>query len=168
MESMMPNLVAAAKGAIHGLLPDPEAYEKTLPPLDKVVESGDKVQLKNYAGLAEALFYAGDKAKGEAIYAKFKQVSDKVYGPDDVYSALVEGDMGLIYCYEKDYEKAEPLLLYASKRLEENLSAAHANNLVTSYMCLALINDKRGKTEEAKIYAKKLVDLAIKQRQKGY
>jgi hypothetical protein len=168
MEAMMPNLVASAKGAIHGLLPDPEAYAKTLPPIDEVIASGDKVNLKNYGGLSEAFFYAGDKEKGRAIYTKFKANAEKIYGPDDLYCALIEGDMGLVYFYEKDYETAEPFLLYATKRLEENLTAAHANNLVTNYMCLCLINDKRGDVDNAKKYAKQLVDLAIKQRQKGY
>jgi len=167
MESMMPNLMASATAAIHELLKDPVAYEKTLPPMEKVVADKDATNLKNYGGLAEAYFYAGDKVKGEALYAQFKSNSKQIFGPTETFQALVEGDMGLVYFYENNFEKAEPLLLDSMNQLKANLTAAVANNLITDYMCLTLINNKRGNTDDAKKYAKELVDLAIKTRTKA-
>jgi len=168
MEGMMPTLMASATAAIHALLPDPVGYEKTLPPIEKIIADKDTGNLKNYGGLAEAFFYAGDKEKGEKLYEIFKSNSKQVFGPTETFQALVEGDMGLVYFYENNYEKAEPLLLDSMKQLEEHLTAAVANNLVTDYLCLTLINNKRGNTEDAKKYAKELVELAIKTRTKAF
>ncbi len=53
----------------------------------------------------------------------------------------------------------------ALKTLEPHLTVANSNNVLSSYMCLALIYDKSGKKEQSLEFAKKAVDLAVKQRQ---
>ncbi len=164
----MPNIMKSASASVLALLPDPDAYEKTLPPMAKVIATKDKINFKNYGGLAERFFFGGDKARGEKIYNQFKANSKAILGPTDTFQALIEGDMALVYFYEKNYAKAEPMLLNAKNQLEANLTSAVSNNLVTNYMCLSMMYDKQGKTADAKKYAKALVDLAIKQRSKPF
>jgi len=160
MEPMLPKLMDSASAAIHALLPNPT--------MAKVIATKDKTNLKNYGGLSEGFFFAGDKVKGEKLYNQFKANAKTILGPTDTYQALIEGDMGLVYFYEKNYAKAEPMLLDSKNQLEANLTAAVANNLITDYMCLSMMYDKKGKPAEAKKYAKALVDLAVKQRSKPF
>lgn len=165
MEPMVMGLRKECESAIRTLIPDPSATEQTLPPLDKVIEDKDAANFKAYGGLSEAFLYLSDKdrEKGDKLFARFRANSDTVLGADDPYVALVGGDVGLFYFFEKDYGKAEPLFLDAIRRLEAHLTAKNSNNLVSNYLCMALIRDKEGKEAEAASYSKKLVDLVVKQ-----
>lgn len=166
MGPMLPKLLEGAGATIHTFIPDPAAYEKTLPPMDKVVEGKDKLNLKNWGGLAEAYLFAGNKDKAESIYEEFVKASKTVFEPTETYLAAVEGDFGMVYFNEKNYEKAEPLLLDSARLMEANLTYAISNNLISNYLCLSLIRDNQGNKEEAAKYASKLVDIAKRQREK--
>src|SRR4051812_32964153 len=71
LESMLPKVTNGARATIHELIPDPAAYEKTLPALDKVIKDKDKLNFKNYGGLAEAYFFSGNASDGQRIYTVF-------------------------------------------------------------------------------------------------
>ncbi len=168
LEPMLPRIIDSARASIHSLIPDPAAYEKTLPPLDKVIKDKDKVNFKNYGGLSEAYFYSGDTANGQRIFSVVLANSNDMLGADDTYTALVEGDLGILRFNEKNYDAAQLNLLSAIKQLEAHLTPASSNNLIADYLCMTLIRDSSdNKTDkgEASAYAKKLVDLTVKQRQ---
>ena len=168
LESMLPKVTNGARATIHEIIPDPTAYEKTLPPLDKVIKDKDKLNFKNYGGLAEAYFFSGNASDGQRIYTVFAANATDVLGPDDTYPAYVGGDLGILNFIDKKYSDAENYLLPAIKQLESHLTPAISNNLIADYLCMALIRTKSAKeTEktEATTYAKKLVDLVNKQRQ---
>src|SRR6202011_4416994 len=105
---MFPKMMEGGKASIHALIPDPAAYEKTLPPFEKVIADKDATNLKNYGGLAEAYLFAGDRTNGDRLFSLFSANSRKILGPDEIYSALVEGDVGFLDFYEDNYIKAEP------------------------------------------------------------
>lgn len=163
MEPMIPQIMAGCRTRVAEQMPDAAAFEKKLPSFADVVAKSDKVNLKKYGLLTEAYLFAGNKAKAESLYSQLKANSKHVLGPQDPFAALVEGDMALVYFFEKNYTRAEPLLLEAIKQLEKHVDAVSTNNLITDYMCLTIIRDEAGKTAEAQAYAKKLVDLAVKQ-----
>jgi tetratricopeptide (TPR) repeat protein len=167
MGPMLPKLLEGAGATIHTFIPDPAGYEKTLPPMTKVVADKDKLNLKNWGGLAEAYLFAGNKKAAESIYAEFTKASQTVFDPTETYLAAVEGDFGMVYFNDKDYAKAEPMLLDSARLMEANLTYAISNNLISNYLCLSLIKDSQGKTEEAAKYASKLVDIAKRQREKN-
>ncbi len=158
-EPTLPKLFESAKSSLQVLMPDPAAYEKTLPPFEKVLASKDVKNLKNYGGLAEAYFYNGEEAKALKIYSLFTANAKQVLGPNDTFPALVGCDIGLLYFSRKNYSKAEPLLLESTKQLEAHLTPANSNNLITDYVCLALINDKAGNKDKAGSYASFLICL---------
>jgi hypothetical protein len=165
IEPMMPKIMEGARAAISAIVPDPDAYEKTLPALDKVVADKDDKALMNIGGLSEAFLYAGNKEKGKKYFSFFCDNADTILGAEHPFPGLVKGDVGLLLFTEDNYKDAEPLLLESLKKLEANPISANSNNLITNYMCLALINDKGGSKDKALSYAKKMVDLSIKQRQ---
>jgi len=164
-EPQIPKWMEAGKNTIHALIPDPQAYEKTLPPIEKVVSDKDKLNLKNYGGLSEAYLYSGDEATCQKLYSIFASNAKPILGPDDIFSAGVEGDIGLYYFNKQDYVRAAPFMTEAIAQLESHLTPANSNNLVAAYMCMALIRDKAGDKTEAETYAKKSIDLTLKQRQ---
>lgn len=166
LEPEMPKLIDSAAVTIHNLVPSPEEYEKTLPAMSKVTVGKDRLNLKNWGGLSEAYLFAGKRTKAEALYKSFAQASKTVFEPTDTYLAAVEGDFGMVYFMDKNYAKAEPLLLDSIKSMEANLTYAISNNLISNYICMSLIRDKQGKTKEAANYALKYVELAKKQRAK--
>ncbi len=168
MEPMLPKVINGARASIHEIIPDPPAYEKTLPPLDKVIKDKDVLNFKNYGGLAEAYFFSGNAPEGQRIYTTFATNSTNVLGADDTYAAYVGGDLGILNFIDNKYNDAESYLLPAIKQLESHLTPAITNNLIADYLCMTLIRSKSTKeTEkaEASTYAKKLIDLVIKQRQ---
>ncbi|MBI2809994.1 MAG: hypothetical protein HYX67_04095 [Candidatus Melainabacteria bacterium] len=168
MEPMLPKVINGARASIHEIIPDPAAYEKTLPPLDKVIKDKDVLNFKNYGGLSEAYFFSGNAPDGQRIYTTFAANSTNVLGADDTYAAYVGGDLGILNFIDNKYSDAENYLLPAIKQLESHLTPAISNNLIADYLCITLIRSKSTKeTEkaEASKYAKKLIDLVIKQRQ---
>ncbi len=84
---------------------------------------------------------------------------------DDTFPGLVKGDIGLLFFFENNYADAEEYVVDALKKVEPHLTAANSNNVLSSFMCLALIYDKTGNKDKSLEYAKKAVDLAIRQRQ---
>ena len=166
MKAFLTKMMEAIKAQVHVLMPDPAAYEKSLPTFEKIVADKDKLNLRNYGGLSEAFILGGDRDHGEKLYSFFS--ANRELLADDNYFALVEGDMGLFYYTEGKAAKAEPLLLDSIKQLQSHLTAAVANNLVTDYLCMTLICNEAGRTAEAKEYARKLVELAHKQRTQAF
>lgn len=165
---MLPKLIESAKSQVHTLMPDPAAYEKTLPALDKVIADKDQTNLKNYGGLCEAYFFSGDNANGQRIYDTFMKNEKDILGADNTYGAFVQGDIGILRYLNKDYPAAEQALAPAINQLESHMSPSVADNLIASYLCLSLIKDQSpdaAQKKEGAELAKKLVDLAIKQRQ---
>lgn len=165
MEPMLPTLMNGAKVVITGLIPDPHDFEQKLPPFDKVIADKDVKNLKKYGGLAEAYLYGGDEKNGDRLFAIFK-TGRSMLPADDTFPGGVYGDFGFMYFTQKKYSEAEPLLL-ESMRLYETYPTPYTNNgLVTDYLCLSLIKDQAGDKQAANDYAKKLIDLAIKERQR--
>lgn len=165
LEATIPKIYQSVKAGVSTLIPAPESYEKTLPPFAKVLATHDQLNFKNYGGLSEAYFFAGNRKRGETLYALFSANAKSVLGPEDTYHAGVGGDMAFFYFYDKNYSKAEPLLLGAIKQLETHLTPPVANSLVFDYSLMSLILEKEGKTAEASSYAKKYVDLEKKQQE---
>jgi tetratricopeptide (TPR) repeat protein len=163
MEPAIPQIMAGSRTQVVEMIPDAAAYEKKLPPFAEVVAKSDKKSFEKYGLLTQAYLFAGNKKKAESLYAQLKANSKAVLGPKSSYAALVEGNMALVYFFEKNYSRAEPLLLEAIKHLEKHVDGDSTNILITNYMCMAIIRDNGGKTAEAQTYAKKLVDLAVKQ-----
>jgi hypothetical protein len=165
MEPMLPTLLDSAKMVITRLIPDPQDFEKKLPPFEKVIADKDVKNLKNYGGLAEAYLYGGDEKSGDKLFAQFKS-GRSMLPADDTFPGGVYGDFGFMYFAQKKYSEAEPLLL-ESMRLYETYPTAYTNNgLVTDYLCLSLIKDQAGDKTAAGDYAKKLIDLALKEHQR--
>ncbi len=164
MKPKIPGMMDGCKTLIKNLIPDPVAYEKSLPPFSQVLSGKDTLNFKNYGGLAEAYYYKGDKTKGESLYKPFAAHATELLGASDNFAAGVTGDIGLLYFSADDYAHAEPFLLSAIKQIEKNTTPAIANNLIADYMCIALIRDKQGKIAEASQYSKKLVETATKLR----
>jgi hypothetical protein len=168
LEPMLPKLIDGARASIHAMIPDPPAYERTLPPLDKVIKDKDVLNFKNYGGLSEAYFFNGMAPEGQRIYTLFAANSTNVLGADDTYAANVAGDLGILNFMDNKYDDAENYLLPAIKQLEAHLTPAVSNNLIADYLCMTLMRNKSTKEaekNEASSYAKKLIDLAVKQRQ---
>jgi hypothetical protein len=163
LEPKVPTLFEAAKASLTSIIPDPAAYEKSLPPFDKVTAGKDITNLKNYGGLAEAYFYHGNPAQGLRLHHMFAAKADRLLPGDDTFQAGVAGDIGIYYFTQKNYGQAKIYLLDSTSRFEKHLTAANANNLVSDYLCLTLIMDKEHKTNEAQTYAKKMADLVTKQ-----
>lgn len=162
LEPVLTQTKAAAQEFMKKIVPDPAAYEKTLPPKEKVASAKDATNLKNYGGLSEAYLYnTGDVKKAEELFAWFNQLAPNVFSASDPYRACVEGDFAIYYYTSGQYAKAEAYLLDEIKELEVRRTAASSNNLISAYICMALIKDKAGKTKEAAAYAKKYVDLAL-------
>ncbi len=164
-EPTLMRLKDTCKSTISAIIPDPVAYEKTLPAMDKVIADKDLLNFRNYGGLSEAFYYAGDKAKGKELFSKFEANAATVLGPEDTFAGLVKGDIGLLFFFENNFTDAEKYVVDALNKVEPHLTAANSNNVLSSFMCLALIYDKTGNKEKSLEYAKKAVDLAIKQRQ---
>ncbi len=162
---MLPRLMETGRASLKALIPDPAAYEKTLRPFEEVIKDKDQLGFKNYGGLAEAYFFAGDREKGQRLYDQFIAHSTEILGPEDNYRAGLEGDLGILYFNEKDYKTAEPFLLRAIKQLEDHLTPAISNNLIANYLCMTIIRDHENNKAEAGAYAKKLMDLVARQRQ---
>lgn len=59
MKAFLPKMMEAIKAQVHVLMPDPAAYEKTLPAFEKIVADKDRLNLRNYGGLAEAFILGG-------------------------------------------------------------------------------------------------------------
>ncbi len=165
MEPMLPKIMDSAKAALQALIPDPAAYETALPPFAKVIADKDVNNFKRYGGLAEAYIYAGDKVKGPKLYSDFMAHATEMLGADDTYPAGVEGDVGLFNFNEKNFEDSVGYLLPAIDLIEKHLTPAVSNNLLAYYLCMAIIRDKGDNKAEALSYSKKVVDLAIRQRQ---
>lgn len=163
-EPTLQRLREGCKSTLAAIIPDPMAYEKTLPPFDKVVADKDLKNLKNYGGLSEAFYYAGNAEKGKELFSQFEK-NAALLGSDDTFLSLVKGDIGLLFFFDKNYTDAEPMILDSVKNIESHMTAANSNNVLSAYMCLSLIYDKTGKTEKSLEYATKAVDLAIRQRQ---
>ncbi len=153
-----------AKAELQKVMPDPSAYEKTLPPFDQVVAKKDVQNLKNYGGLSEAYFYQNDLKNGNRLYKQFAPRANTILPPADTFKAGVSGDIGIYYFTHKNYAAAKPLLLESTQSFEKHLNSANANNLVSNYLCLSLIFDKEHKTPTAQNYAKKMADLLARQR----
>lgn len=167
MEGTLPAMINSVKTLINGLIPNPLAYEKTLPSRDEVVSKKDSLNLRNYGGLSEAFLYADQVAKAEDIYLWFSKSSKQVLPQGETFPAAVTGDFGIYYFNQKNYPKAETLLLRSIADLEANASPSVYNNMITNYLLLALIRDKQGKKEEAAAYTKKMIAITVKQRQKS-
>ncbi len=166
MEVSLPSMIEAVKAQLKAMIPDPAAYEKTLPPMDKVSSSKDKVNLRNYGGLSEAFLFSGQKARADELYAFFTRNAKATLGPDETYSAAINGDFAIYHFSHKDYKQAEALFLSSISDFEKNLSPSVYNNLITNYLCMSLIRDKQEKKDEAVSYAKKLIDLSMKSHEK--
>lgn len=164
-EPTLMRLKETCKSTLSAIIPDPAAYEKTLPAFDKVIAEKDAKNLRNYGGLSEAFYYAGDKEKGKELFSKFEANAVSLLGAEDTFLGLVKGDIGLLFFFENNYPDAETYVLDALTKVEPHMTAANSNNVLSSYMCLALIYDKTSKNEKALEFAKKAVELAIKQRQ---
>jgi|688.fasta_scaffold490031_2 hypothetical protein len=166
LEPVMTQAKDAAASFMKKAVPDPAAYEKSLPAKDIIESSKDAANLKNYGGLSEAYLYNnGDVKKAEELFSWFNSLAPKILPKADNYRACVEGDFGIYYFTSGQYAKAEAYLVDEIKELETKRTAASANNLISGYICMALIRDKAGKTKEAADYAKKYVDLALSMQQ---
>jgi hypothetical protein len=165
LEPEIPKWMEGAKSAIQMIIPNPQAYEKTLPPIEKVLADKDKLNLKNYGGLAEAYLYNGDEAACQKLYSIFVANSKQILGVDDAFPAGVTGDIGLYYFNKHDYTRATPLITESTSQFESHLTPANSNSLLADYICMTLIRDKAGNKTEAEAYAKKTIDLVLKQRQ---
>lgn len=165
IEITLLNLKETCKGTINAIIPDAVAYEKTLPPIDKVIADKDAKNFRNYGGLSEAFFYNDNPEKGKELFSKFEENASSILGAEDTFLGLVKGDIGLYYYFQNDFANAETYILDAVSKLEPHLNAANSNNVLSSYMALCLIYDKAGKQDKALSYATKAVDLSIKQRQ---
>ena len=164
-EPTLLNLRETAKSAITAIIPDPVAYEKTLPPIDKVIADKDAKNLRNFGGLSEAYYFAGNPEKGKVLFTKFETGAKTLLPADDTFPGLVKSDIGLYFFFEKNYAASENYISDALTKLEPHLTAANSNNILSAYMTLSLIYDKSGKKEKALEFAKKAVALAIRQRQ---
>jgi hypothetical protein len=165
LEPTLPGLIQSAKTQITSMIPDPPGYEKKLPARDKVVSTKDVDNLKEYGGLSEAYLFSDKTDKAEELRSWFTQSAKTVFPPDETFTASVNGDFGIYYFDKKDFKKAEPLLLSSMNQFEAHLTPAIYNNLLSDYICMALIRDKQGKKDDAVSYMRKLADLSAKQQQ---
>jgi hypothetical protein len=165
LEPTLPGLIKAAKTQMTSVIPDPAAYEKNLPARDKVVSTKDVDNLKEYGGLSEAYLFADKTDKAEELRSWFAQSAKTILPPDETFTASVNGDFGIYYFDKGDFKKAEPLLVSSMKEFEAHLTPAIYNNLLSDYICLALIRDKQGKKDDAVSYMRKLADLSTQQSQ---
>lgn len=164
-EPTLLKLKETCKSTINAIIPDAAAYEKTLPPIEKVIADKDAKNLRNYGGLSEAFYFNDNAVKGKELFSKFEMNAPEILGAHDTFLGLVKGDIGLYYFFQSDLGTAENYILDAVSKLEPYITAANSNNVLSSYMALAIIYDKSGKNEKALEYATKAVDLSIKQRQ---
>jgi len=165
MAENFPKMAEAGKEAVRTLIPDPDAFEKKLPTMEDVLKNKDAMNLKNYGGLSEAFLFKGEEEKAEKILKSVCEGAKDILPENDNFLAAVKGDFGLAYYLNNKYDKAELYLGDAVSQLEKHYQPQLANNLVASYLCMTIIKDKQGKTDEAKGFAKKLVVLALKMRQ---
>ncbi|MBP7861591.1 tetratricopeptide repeat protein [bacterium] len=165
MAETFPKMAEAGKEAVRTMIPDPAEFEKKLPAIEEVLKNKDAMNLKNYGGLSEAYLFKGDEEKAEKLLKSVSEGAKEILPENDNFLAAVKGDFGLAYYLNNKYDKAETYLGDAVSQLEKHYQPALANNLVASYLCMTIIKDKQGKTEEAKGFAKKLVVLALKLRQ---
>lgn len=165
MAETFPKMAEAGKEAVRTMIPDPVEFEKKLPTIEDVLKNKDAMNLKNYGGLSEAFLFKGDEEKAEKLLKSVSDGAKEILPENDNFLAAVKGDFGLAYYLNNKYDKAETYLGDAVAQLEKHYQPQLANNLVASYLCMTIIKDKQGKTEEAKGYAKKLVVLALKLRQ---
>ncbi len=165
MAETFPKMAEAGKEAVRTMIPDPAEFEKKLPAIEEVLKNKDAINLKNYGGLSEAYLFKGDEEKAEKLLKSVSEGAKDILPENDNFLAAVKGDFGLAYYLNNKYDKAETYLGDAVSQLEKHYQPALANNLVASYLCMTIIKDKQGKTEEAKGFAKKLVVLALKLRQ---
>lgn len=165
MSVNFPKVAEAGKEAVLTMIPDPAAYEQKLPSIDSVLKDKDATNLKNYGGLAEAFLFKGEEEKALSLLKSVQTGSKSILPESDNFIAAVEGDFGLAYYLKDNFVESEKYLSSAVNQIEKFYQPHLANNLIASYLCLAIIKDKQGKTDEAKTWAKKLVVLALKQSQ---
>ena len=72
------------------------------------------------------------------------------------------------YSQVKGQSLSPPQVSQSTPALEPSLTAANAKNLASNYLCMSLIRDKQGRTDEASSYAKKFVDLVNRQHTKKF
>lgn len=164
-EPTLLKLKETCKSTINAIIPDAIEYEKTLPPIEKVIADKDAKNLRNYGGLSEAFYFNDNAVKGAQLFSKFESNAPEILGAHDTFLGLVKGDIGLYYFFQSDLGTAEKYILDAVSKLEPYITAANSNNVLSSYMALAIIYDKSGKNDKALEYATKAVNLSIKQRQ---
>lgn len=165
MAETFPKMAEAGKEAVRTMIPDPAEFEKKLPTIAEVLKNKDAMNLKNYGGLSEAYLFKGDEEKAETLLKSVSEGAKNILPENDNFLAAVKGDFGLAYYLNNKYDKAEAYLGDAVTQIEKHYQPSLANNLVASYLCMTIIKDKQGKTDEAKNFAKKLVVLALKLRQ---
>ena len=165
MAESFPKMAEAGKEAVRTMIPDPDEFAKKLPSIADVLKNKDAMNLKNYGGLSEAFLFKGDEEKAEKLLKSVADGAKEILPENDNFLAAVKGDFGLAYYLNNKYDKAETYLGDAVAQLEKHYQPQLANNLVASYLCMTIIKDKQGKTEEAKGFAKKLVVLALKLKQ---
>lgn len=164
LEPMLPKLFDSAKASVHSLMPEPAAYEKTLPPRQQVVEKKDQLNFKNYAGLSEAYLFDDQLDKAEELFQWCQSNYVNVLGKTDHFvPGLVTADFGLYHFYKNNFTKAEPLCRSSVDVLTKYGPPSAANNLVANFLVLCLICDKQKRSEEARTWAQKLIELSIAQ-----
>ena len=69
-EPTLLKLKETCKSTINAIIPDAAAYEKTLPPIEKVIADKDARNLRNYGGLSEAFYFNDNAVKGKELFSK--------------------------------------------------------------------------------------------------
>lgn len=138
-------------------LNDPVKFESTLPSKEKVLETRDADRFKQYASLAEAYMWAGEKEKAEQIFSWCLKHNDAVLNQEDKYvNGVIGCNLAISYFTGKNYARAEELLKASAKALTERSPRDEDwNYLITDYLLLTLISEQNSKVDEANSWAMK-------------
>lgn len=159
VEPNLVELVEQGKKNYQGVFPDPQATEKQIPTLEKVVEEKNRKGADVYASLSMRYFFADDFENADRIRKVLIENWDK-FPPESLEYLL---NMQLFYGVKclvlKKYDSAEAPMLWAQDKFENNANCKDHPLAPLVYVCMSIIKEKAGKNDEALVYAEKFAKL---------
>lgn len=159
VEPNLVELVEQGKKNYQGVFPDPQAAEKQIPTLEKVVEEKNRKGADVYASLSMRYFFSDDFENADRIRKVLIENWDKF--PPESLEYLV--NMQLFYGVKclvlKKYESAEAPILWVQDKFENNPNCKDHPLAPLVYVCMSIVKEKAGKKDEALAYAEKFAKL---------
>lgn len=160
----VPKYIERGKGNLKRITPDPLASLKALPPMATVLKTKDVVRFDQLGVLSATLLFAGHREQGEKLIKPYVENAEMMLGKANTYHSQVMSDWGFFLTHLGEYKEAETYLAPSTNQMEMYFASALRDNLSINYLCQTIIKDKDGKTDEAKDFAKKYVELVAGRR----